>query len=95
MSADAQVGLIFGGMLVLVMAGAALLVSGMPAAQQREAFRVDEVATAKNWADRTGLRITGVTCDGYGRCTIVPETGQPFAVRCGRQGAFCEVETCK
>lgn len=48
--------------------------------------------TARAWADRLGMRVTGVVCDGRGVCTIAPENGVPFVAFCGE--TTCAQERC-
>lgn len=35
--------------------------------------RADAERGARAWADRLGLRVTGVECSTWGACTIAPE----------------------
>jgi RimJ/RimL family protein N-acetyltransferase len=48
---------------------------------------------ARAWADKLGMRVTGVACDGRS-CTVALECGPPIRAYCGDDGA-CSVETCK
>jgi hypothetical protein len=45
---------------------------------------VEPVVAARAWADRTGIRITGVSCR-EGRCTF-GTPGQPFDAYCNAEG---------
>jgi len=42
---------------------------------------------ARQWADRIGLRITGVECGSDGMCTIVTEPNRPILVDCGQSAS--------
>ena len=47
---------------------------------------------AKAWADRLGIRVTGVQCDGACRCTFGRGDGMPFLAKCERvQNGKCDV----
>ena len=55
-----------------------------PAEQQEQADANTKAARA--WVDRLGIRVTAVDCDRFGRCTIVPEGGAPYAATCDADG---------
>ncbi len=38
---------------------------------------------ARTWAiEKLGTQLSGVSCDGFGRCTLMPKSGAPFLADC-------------
>jgi len=49
-------------------------------------------STAHAWVSHMGILASGLSCDGDGRCTIVPTSGAPYAVLC--DASTCRAEPC-
>ena len=84
---------LFAVVLVGTMVGAT--VAFTPTDAEREQMAREKEAQARRWADRIGLRVVGVTCDGYLDCTINPDNGAPFRARCGGIKDLCELKKCE
>lgn len=41
--------------------------------------------SARRWADKLGMRITGAQCEGNGACVVVTLEGRPVRLWCGRE----------
>lgn len=51
-------------------------------------------ARARAWAaDKLGVPLAGVSCDGLGTCTLAPKTGHPFLADCTQP--TCSLVNCK
>lgn len=64
-------------------------VSSTPSDEERTA---EAARSARAWADRVGLRVTGVACERE-RCAVGVEGRAPVVVYCA--GGACTVESCK
>jgi len=74
--------------LFLVIFGMGMTVGIMMPRSLRQSGNATEYEVrARQWADRIGLRITGVECGSDGMCTIVTEPNRPILVDCGQSAS--------
>ena len=71
-------------MLTILLVIAAAIATLYIALGREKAAPADVALSARRWADRAGIRITGVDCRGS-RCTF-DTPGQPFDATCEPEG---------
>jgi hypothetical protein len=80
-------------LLVAVIVVGVLAVIAFAPARPTPAIVDAQNRAARAWADKLGMRVTGVACDGRS-CTVALECGPPIKAYCSDDGA-CSVEACK
>jgi hypothetical protein len=86
-----------GGRMLTVLLLAAIVISGlfllMAPRDVTPGIVAEQERLARAWADRGGLRITGVTCNGR-ECEVFPEVGKPFVLLCHDETGRCSLPSC-